>query len=70
MRFIQHQEKGYTPILFIRDRKRLSNGLTAPYFFAGPLQYHKHTGSKPITFIWKLDYPLPAKTLLWAKRVD
>ncbi|MEI8033515.1 MAG: DUF3427 domain-containing protein [Chlorobiaceae bacterium] len=66
-RYIYHKERGYTPILFIRDRKKLSNGLTAPYFFAGPLQYLKHEGSKPISFIWELDYPLPAKALSWAR---
>ncbi len=69
IRLINHKEKGFTPILFIRDRKRLSNGLTSPYFFAGPLRYCKHEGSKPITFIWELDYPLPARVLSWARRV-
>ncbi len=68
-RLIEHQAKGYTPILFIRDRKRLSNGLTSPYFFAGPLRYHKHEGSKPITIIWELEHTLPARALSWARRV-
>ena len=68
-RYIHHKERGYTPILFIRDRKRLSNGLTAPYFFAGPLQYRKHEGSKPISFIWELECALPAKVLSWARRI-
>ncbi len=68
-RYIEHQAQGFTPILFIRDRKRLSNGLTSPYIFAGPLRYHKHEGSKPITFIWELEHALPAKALSWARRV-
>ena len=69
LRFIHHQAQGYTPMLFIRERNRLSNGLTAPYFFAGPLRYHRHEGSKPITFIWDLEYALPAKAFSWAKRI-
>ena len=69
-RYIQHKEKGYTPMLFIRERKKLSNGLTTPYFFAGPLQYRKHEGSKPISFTWELEYPLPAKVIKWAKQVS
>ena len=69
LRYINHKEQGYTPILFIRERKKLSNGLTSPYFFAGPLRYHKHEGSKPVTFIWELENPLPAKALSWARRV-
>ena len=37
IRYINHVEKKYTPILFIRDRNELVNGLTAPYYYAGPL---------------------------------
>ena len=67
-RYINHAERGYTPLLFIRDRKTLSNGLTALYFYAGPLKYVKHEGSKPISFVWELTYPLPAKAMVWAGR--
>jgi len=69
-RYIQHEKKGYTPILFIRDRNKLSNKLTAPYYYAGPLKYLRHEGSKPISFVWKLEYPLPAKAMTWASRVS
>jgi len=68
-RYIQHKEKGYTPILFIRERKKLANGLTSQYFFAGPLQYRRHEGSKPISFIWELEHALPAKAMTWARRI-
>jgi len=47
-RYINHQERDYTPMLFIRDRKKLANKMTSPYLFAGPLQYKKHSGSKPV----------------------
>ena len=68
-RYINHKEQGYTPLLFIRNRKKLDNGLTAPYFFVGPLRYHRHVGSKPMSIIWELDHALPARTLSWARRV-
>lgn len=69
-RYIEHAAQGYTPLLFIRDRKKLANGLTAPYFFAGPLRYRKHEGSKPMSITWELaEMPLPAKVLSWARRV-
>lgn len=68
LRYIKHAEKGFTPILFIRDRKKLKNGLTAPYYYAGPLSYVKHEGSKPISFVWALEEPLPAKAMAWASR--
>jgi superfamily II DNA or RNA helicase len=69
LRYINHREQGYTPLLFIRNRQRLDNGLTAPYFFAGPLFYHRHEGSKPMSIVWELKHALPARTLSWARRV-
>jgi hypothetical protein len=69
-RYINHVDEGYTPILFIRDRKKLVNGLTAPYFYAGPLNYLSHEGSKPISFVWELKYPLSAKAMSWAGRLN
>ena len=67
-RYINHIEEGYTPILFVRDRKKLVNGLTSPYYYAGPLNYVRHEGSKPISFVWELEYPLSAKAMSWASR--
>jgi superfamily II DNA or RNA helicase/HKD family nuclease len=68
-RYINHEREGYTPLLFIRERKKRANGVTSPYFFAGPLQYRRHTGSKPMSIIWELAHPLPARVLEWARRV-
>ena len=68
-RYINHKKHRYTPLLFIRNRKKLDNGLTSPYFFAGPLRYHHHEGSKPISIVWELEYPLPARTFSWARRI-
>ncbi|MBO8092318.1 MAG: DUF3427 domain-containing protein [Prosthecochloris sp.] len=67
-RYINHQEQGYTPLLFIREHKRLENGLTAPYFFAGPLRYRRHEGSNPMSITWELEHQLPARALTWARR--
>ena len=69
-RYINHADEGYTPLLFIRDRKKLKNGLTAPYYYAGPLNYVRHEGSKPISFVWELEVPLSAKAMAWASRVS
>ena len=68
-RYINHEQTGYTPLLFVRERKKTANGLTSPYFFAGPLRYKRHEGSKPISFIWELAHPLPAKAFAWTRRV-
>ena len=68
-RYLHHKEMGYTPLLFIRDFKKTQNGLTAPYLFAGPLRYRRHEGDKPISIVWELEHPLPARVLQWARRV-
>ncbi len=68
-RYINHEEKGYTPLLFIRDRKKLQNGLTAPYLYVGPLKYKRHERSKPISFVWEIEYALPARCMMWAQQV-
>jgi len=68
LRYINHAKQGYTPLLFIRDRKKLENGLTTPYYYAGPIRYVKHEGSKPISFVWELEHALSAKAMVWAGR--
>ncbi len=60
-RYIQHREKGYTPLLFVRETKELSSGLSAPYYFLGPCQYVSHQGTRPISFVWQLLHSVPAR---------
>ena len=68
-RYIHHAAEGCTPYLFIRKHKKSENKVTAPYVFAGPLQYTRHQGAKPMSIIWELKEPLPARVLSWARRV-
>ncbi|HZJ81400.1 MAG TPA: DUF3427 domain-containing protein, partial [Guyparkeria sp.] len=68
-RHIHHAERGYQPMLFIRSRRQLANGLTAPFYFCGPLKYQRHEGSRPMSIIWELEYPLPAHLLREARLV-
>lgn len=60
-RYLHHREMGYTPLLFVRDRKTQPSGLTAPYVFLGPGEYVSHSGSRPVSVVWKLRFPVPAK---------
>lgn len=62
-RYIRHREQGYIPLLFVRENKYLSSGLAAPYSFLGPAEYVSHEGSKPISIVWKLRHPMPARLL-------
>ena len=60
-RYIRHRELGYTPLLFVRETRKASSGLSVPYIYLGPADYVSHKGSKPINFIWKLRNPIPAR---------
>jgi superfamily II DNA or RNA helicase len=62
-RYIQHREMGYTPLLFVRETKNLTSGLSAPYYFLGPCSYVRHTGSRPLSITWQLLNPVPSRLL-------
>ena len=62
-RYIEHRKQGYTPLLFVRERKKLPSGLAAPYAFLGPAEYVSHQGSRPISIVWKLQHPIPPRVL-------
>ncbi|MBL1217368.1 MAG: DUF3427 domain-containing protein [Planctomycetes bacterium] len=62
-RYIHHRAQGYTPILFVREHKRLPGGLASPYAFLGPAQYVSHEGSRPMSIVWQLETPIPARLL-------
>jgi superfamily II DNA or RNA helicase len=60
-RYIQHRSLGYTPLLFVRERKSNHSGMAAPYYFMGPADYVSHEGSRPISIVWRLQNPVPAR---------
>ena len=61
-RYIHHREMGSRVVLFVRERKE-EQGATAPYTFLGLADYVSHEGSRPMSIIWKLERPIPAKFL-------
>ena len=63
-RYLEHERRGYTVLLFGREHKKRtgkSDGLAEPYHFLGPARYVSHTGSRPMSITWRLDYALPAR---------
>jgi len=67
-RYINHASMGYQPLLFVREAKNRPNGLTAPFQYLGPVEYVRHQGSKPMSIVWRLRHPLPAKSLRQYRR--
>ncbi|MCC6485749.1 MAG: DUF3427 domain-containing protein [Armatimonadetes bacterium] len=59
-RYIHHRETGHTILLFVREN-RATSGLANPYFYLGPADYVSHQGARPISFVFRLRYSMPAK---------
>lgn len=68
-RYVEHRERGYTPVLFVREASKLGNGLTAPFIFLGPLQYLRHQGRRPMSITWRLEHRMPARVVRWTREV-
>ena len=52
-RYILQSENGARFLLFVRPKR------DEPFVFLGPLRYVSHTGSRPMSIYWDLDYPIP-----------
>lgn len=66
-RYIHHKELDSNISLFAREFK--NNGTyTSPYVFLGNASYVNHYGSKPVSFTWKLDNPIPANLIQKANK--
>jgi len=59
-RYIHHREMGYSPLLFVREHKDIGD-LAAPYVFLGKAEYVSHEGDRPMSIIWQLETPMPAR---------
>ena len=57
-RYINHRKQGHQIAIFVREYKK-ENGYTAPFTFLGTCEYVRHTGEKPISFIWNLKHEMP-----------
>ncbi|MFJ8262936.1 DUF3427 domain-containing protein [Rummeliibacillus sp. NPDC094406] len=58
-RYITHKKENHQIALFVREFKK-ENGYTSPFIFLGTANYVSHSGSKPMSIIWKLEEEMPA----------
>lgn len=61
-RYIHHKEMGSQILLFVREFKDDICG-ASPYTYLGPAEYVSHEGSGPMSIIWRLLHPIPARFL-------
>lgn len=57
--YIEHESKGKTILLFIREKMKDEFGITMGYVFVGKGVLTEHYGAKPMNIVWKLNVPLP-----------
>ena len=67
-RWIEHQQRGGSILLFVRDKKRSELG-TQPFTFLGPVTYVDHRGERPVEFTWRLPVPMPEELFEVARSV-
>ncbi|WP_458413802.1 DUF3427 domain-containing protein [Schinkia sp. CFF1] len=58
-RYIHHKKRNHQIALFVREYKT-EQGHTAPFVFLGTADYVKHSGNKPMSFVWRLREEMPA----------
>ena len=59
---IHHGHRGYSIHLFVRKTENIGKS-TAPFQYLGKVSHVEHKGECPISFVWKLDYPMPGELL-------
>lgn len=60
-RYLNQRKTGSIVLLFVREQKKGPQGGSQNYTFLGPAQIVNSYGSQPMTIIYKLDSPIPAK---------
>ncbi|SFE68248.1 protein of unknown function [Paenibacillus algorifonticola] len=57
-RYIHHKQLGHRIALFVREYKEEHN-FTSPFMFLGEVEYVRHEGNKPMSFVWRLKKEMP-----------
>ncbi|MBI5665380.1 MAG: DUF3427 domain-containing protein, partial [Nitrospirae bacterium] len=57
---IHHVERGYTILVFARDKKK-RNGVTIPFAYLGPVERVSYESERPIKVVWRLKHLMPVE---------
>ncbi|MCH3951578.1 MAG: DUF3427 domain-containing protein [Acidaminococcus sp.] len=60
-RYIHQRENGNIVLFFVRERKKGLHDVAMSFTFLGKAQIVSWSGSQPMTIIYKLEHPIPAK---------
>lgn len=67
-RWIEHQRRGGSILLFVREKRNAELG-RQPFTFLGPVTYVEHYGERPVAFTWKLPEQMPEELFETARSV-
>lgn len=59
-RYIHHRQNGGKIALFVREYKKEKGSIPSPFVFLGTANYIKHSGNKPMSFVWELEVEMPS----------
>jgi len=65
-RYIHHQQRGSRILLFVREFNKVQN-VSQPFLCLGTAVYERHSGSRPMSIVWRLDEPIPGGYMKKAK---
>ena len=57
-RYIHHNERESAVLLFVREFNKIQN-ISQPFLCLGTARYERHSGSRPMSIVWRLDEPIP-----------
>ena len=66
-RYVNHKQTGTYISLFVREYKKTLTH-TSSYVYLGNADYVQHAGSKPVSFVWKLQEAIPANLIQQANK--
>ncbi|AOV06459.1 DUF3427 domain-containing protein [Sporosarcina ureilytica] len=66
-RYINHRKTNNKVALFVREYTR-KDGFTSPFIFLGTVDYVSHSGSKPVSIVWRLHEQMPANLVTQANK--
>ena len=58
-RYVNHEKLGSKVLLFVREVDKINN-VSQPYICLGTASYVSHSGSKPMSIVWRLHNAIPA----------
>lgn len=58
-RYRQHRERGSRVVLAVREAASDARGVAEPFVFLGPVNYVQDSGTRPVSFTWRLETPMP-----------